>query len=80
MYCSMCKYNFGFYKFLMKIFMKKGCRYKCPYQKMFPCEHCGKLVDPGNPKTWHILISGQEKIYCNRHKKIGFKKQRKFGS
>lgn len=33
MYCGVCKYNYGIYKFLMKLFMRKGCRYKCPYQK-----------------------------------------------
>lgn len=33
MYCGACKYNYGIYKLFMKLFMRKGCRYKCPYQK-----------------------------------------------
>ena len=33
MNCAMCKYHYGIYKIIMKLFMKKGCRYKCPYQQ-----------------------------------------------
>lgn len=33
MYCGACKYNYGIYKLFMKLFMRKGCRYRCPYQK-----------------------------------------------
>ena len=33
MYCGVCKYNYGVYKLFMKLFMRKGCKYKCSYQK-----------------------------------------------
>lgn len=33
MYCKLCKYGHGIYRIFMKLFMRKGCKYKCPYQK-----------------------------------------------